>query len=108
MLSSNIRLKVQSVKAMKDVESREGYQIDFVEVRRRPPVVTMTPKEIPEEISQMVVQITKSVQNVVPGGNASNTGTSLPGAPPCSCALLPLLRYAAVGSTTAGDDLIPS
>jgi hypothetical protein len=55
---------------MKDVESREGYQIDFVEVRPRPPMVTMTPTEIPEEISQMVVQISKGVQKVLPGGDA--------------------------------------
>ncbi|MCW3979753.1 MAG: arcadin 1 [Candidatus Bathyarchaeota archaeon] len=70
MLSSRIRLKVQSVKSVKDVESREGYQIDFVEVRQRPPMVTMTPTELPEEISQMVVQITKGVQKVMPGGDA--------------------------------------
>jgi hypothetical protein len=69
MLSSKIKLKVQSVKSMKDVEGREGYQIDFVEVRQRPPMVTMTPTEIPEEISQMVVQISKGVQQVLPGGD---------------------------------------
>ena len=70
VLSSSIRLKVQSVKSMKDVEGREGYQIDFVEVRQRPPMVTMTPTEIPEEISQMVVQISKGMQKVLPGGDA--------------------------------------
>lgn len=70
MLRSTIRLKVQSVKSMKDVENREGYQIEFVEVRQRPPMVTMTPTELPQEISQMVVQITKGVQRVMPGGNS--------------------------------------
>ena len=70
MISSRIRLKVQSVKAVKDVESRERYQIDFVEVRRRPPMVMMTPTEVPEEISQMVVQISRGVQRVLPGGDA--------------------------------------
>jgi hypothetical protein len=70
MLSSRIRLKVQSVKSMKDVEGRDGYQIDFVEVRQRPPMVTMTPTEIPEEISQMVVQISKGMQRALPGGDA--------------------------------------
>jgi hypothetical protein len=70
MLSSQIRLKVQSVKSMKDVEGREGYQIDFVEVRQRPPMVSMTPTEFPEEISQMVVQISKGMQRVLPGGDA--------------------------------------
>ncbi|HUS77872.1 MAG TPA: arcadin 1 [Patescibacteria group bacterium] len=65
-----MKLKVQSVKSMKDIENREGYQIDFVEIRSRPPMVTMTPTEFPEEISQMVVQITKGVQRVMPGGDA--------------------------------------
>ena len=57
---------------MKDVEGREGYQIDFVEVRQRPPMVTMTPTEIPEEISQMVIQISKGMQQVLPGGDAKD------------------------------------
>ena len=70
MLRSRIRLKVQSVKSVKDVEGREGYQIDFVEVRQRPPMVAMTPTEFPEEIGQMVVQISKGMQKVMPGGDA--------------------------------------
>ncbi len=70
MLSSKIRLKVQSVKAVKDVEKREGYQIDFVEIRQKPPMMMMTPTELPEEIGQMVVQISKGVQRVLPGGDA--------------------------------------
>jgi len=70
MLSSKIRLKVQSVKAVKDVEKREGFQIDFVEIRQKPPMMMMTPTELPEEIGQMVVQISKGVQRVLPGGDA--------------------------------------
>lgn len=70
MFSSNIRLKVQSVKSIRDIESRESYQIDFVEVRIRPPMVAMTPTEFPEEIGQMVVQISKGIQKVMPGGDA--------------------------------------
>ena len=70
MLSSRIKIKVQSVKATKDIEGRDGFQIDFVEVRARPPRVTMTPTDLPQEISQMVVQITKGVQKVLPGGDA--------------------------------------
>lgn len=70
MLSSTIKVKVQSVKAVRDVEARDGFQIDFVEVRIRPPIMTMTPTELPQEISQMVVQITKGVQRVMPGGDA--------------------------------------
>ena len=71
MLSSTIKVKVQSVKSVRDVEAREGFQIDFVEVRIRPPMMAMMPTEIPREISQMVVQITKGVQRVMPGGDAS-------------------------------------
>jgi len=67
MISSRIRLKVQSVKAVKDPENRECFQIDFVEVRQRPPVVMMSSPEVPEEISQMVVQVTKGLQGVMPG-----------------------------------------
>ena len=70
MLSSTIKVKVQSVKAIKDVEARDGFQIDFVEVRIRPPMMTMTPTDLPQEIGHMVVQITKEVQRVMPGGNA--------------------------------------
>ena len=70
MLNSHIRIKVQSVKSIKDVEGQEGYQIDFVEVRSRPPMVTMTPTEMPDELSQMVVQISRGVQKVLPGGNS--------------------------------------
>ena len=70
MLSSTIKVKVQSVKSLRDIEAREGYQIDFVEVRSRPPMMTMTPTELPQEISQMVVQITKGVQKVMPGGDS--------------------------------------
>ena len=67
MISSKIRIKVQSVKAVKDPEGRECFQIDFVEVRQRPPVMMMTNPDVPEEIGQMVVQVTKSFQNVMPG-----------------------------------------
>lgn len=70
MISSKIKLKVQSVKAVKDAESQQSYQIDFVEIRRKPPMVMMTPTELPEEIGQMVVQISKGVQKVLPGGDS--------------------------------------
>jgi len=70
MLSSKIKVKVQSVMAVKDVEGREGFQIDFVEIRQRPPMVMTTPTEVPEEISQMVIQVSKGLQQVLPGGNA--------------------------------------
>lgn len=67
MISSKIKLKVQSVKAVKDPENREAFQIDFVEVRTKPPMVMMSNPEVPEEINQMVVQVTKSFQGLMPG-----------------------------------------
>jgi hypothetical protein len=67
LISSRIRIKVQSVKSVKDMEGRECFQIDFVEVRQRPPVMMMTNPDVPEEIGQMVVQVTKSFQSVLPG-----------------------------------------
>ncbi|MBM3291923.1 hypothetical protein FJY84_04515 [Candidatus Bathyarchaeota archaeon] len=67
MISSRIRLKVQSVKSVKDLEGRECFQIEFAEVRQRPPVMMVTNPEVPDEIGQMVVQVTKSFQNMMPG-----------------------------------------
>ncbi|MCW4048385.1 MAG: arcadin 1 [Candidatus Bathyarchaeota archaeon] len=66
MISSRIKLRVQSVKSVKDPENREAFQIDFVEVRSKPPMVMMSNPEVPEEISQMVVQVTKSFQGIFP------------------------------------------
>ena len=70
MMSSSLKLKVQSVKAVRDHENREGFQIDFVEIRPRPPMVMVTPTEVPEEISQMMVQISRGVRQALPGGDA--------------------------------------
>ena len=67
MISSKIKLKVQSVRAIKDPENKEAFQIEFVEVRSKPPMVMMSNPEIPEEINQMVVQVTKSFQGILPG-----------------------------------------
>ena len=62
-----IRLKVSSVKAIKDVEMHESYQIEFVEIREKPPMVMMTPQEVPREISDMMVEISRGVQRIIPG-----------------------------------------
>jgi len=67
MISSRIKLKVQSVRAIKDPENRDAFQIEFVEVRSKPPMVMMSNPEVPEEINQMVVQVTKSFQGILPG-----------------------------------------
>ena len=67
MISSRIKLKVQSVRAIKDPENREAFQIEFVEVRSKPPMVMMSNPDVPNEINQMVVQVTKSFQGIMPG-----------------------------------------
>jgi len=67
-MEQKIRVKVASVKGIKDPEGREGYRIDFVEVRERPPVLMATPRDTPEEISKMVMQISKGLQYIIPGG----------------------------------------
>jgi len=68
MFDSKVRVKVSSVRGIRDPEGIEGYRIEFVEVRKRPPMVMMTPKEVPKEIGQMVVQISKGIQKSIPGG----------------------------------------
>jgi hypothetical protein len=55
------------VRAVKDPENREAFQIEFVEVRSKPPMVMMSNPNVPEEINQMVVQVTKSFQGILPG-----------------------------------------
>jgi len=67
MISSRVKLKIKSVRALKDPENREAFQIEFVEVRSKPPMVMMSSPEIPEEINRMVVQVTKSFQGILPG-----------------------------------------
>lgn len=69
MVSSIVRVKVSSVKGIRDPEGRDGYRIDFVEVREKPPMVMATPTEIPKEISHMVVQISKGIQKALPGSS---------------------------------------
>ncbi|MCD6530339.1 arcadin 1 [Candidatus Bathyarchaeota archaeon] len=67
-MEQKIRVKVASVRGIKDPEGREGYRIDFVEVRERPPVLMATSTDTPEEISKMVMQISKGLQYIIPGG----------------------------------------
>ena len=68
MVGSKVRVKVSSVTGIRDPEGREGYRIEFVEVREKPPMVMMTPTEVPKEISRMVVQISRGIQKSLPGG----------------------------------------
>jgi len=67
-MNSRIRLRVSSVRSVRDMEIRECYQIEFVEVRDKPPMVMMTPQEVPREISDMMVEIGRGIQQIIPGG----------------------------------------
>ena len=69
MIGSTVRVKVSSVKGIRDPEGCECYRIEFVEVRKKPPMVMATPTEIPKEISHMVVQISKGIQKALPGSS---------------------------------------
>lgn len=69
MIGSKVRVKVSSVKGIRDPEGREAYRIEFVEVRERPPMFISTPTEVPKEVSSMVVQISKGIQKAIPGGS---------------------------------------
>lgn len=68
MIDSKVQVKVSSVRGIRDPEGLAGYRIDFVEIRKKPPMVMMTPKEVPKEIGRMVVQISKGIQKSIPGG----------------------------------------
>jgi len=70
MIDTKVRLKVSSVRGVHDPDGKQGYRIDFVEIREKPPMLMMTPTEVPKEISNMVVQISKGIQKSVPGGSA--------------------------------------
>jgi hypothetical protein len=69
MFGSRVRVKVSSVKGIRDHEGREGYKIEFVEIREKPPLVIGTPKEVPKQVGSMVVQISKGIQQAFPGGS---------------------------------------
>ena len=68
MLEHKIQVKVSGVNGIRDPEGNIGYKIDFVEVKQRPPMVMMTPPDVPEEIGQVMVQVSKGLQTIMPGG----------------------------------------
>ncbi len=68
MMERKIRVKVSGVKGIRDPEGNIGYKIDFVEVKEKPPMVMMTPPDVPEEIGKVMVQISKGLQTIIPGG----------------------------------------
>ncbi|MEM2876329.1 MAG: arcadin 1 [Candidatus Bathyarchaeia archaeon] len=67
-MEQKIRVKVSNVKGIKDPEGREGFKIDFVEVKKMPPLVMATPKDAPEELGKIFIQVSKGLQYMMPGG----------------------------------------
>ena len=57
------------MRGVRDLEGRESFKIEFVEVREKPPRIMMTPTNMPKEVSQVMVQISQSVQSAIPGAN---------------------------------------
>ena len=64
-----VRVKVSSVRGIRDFEGEEAYLIEFVEVRERPPMVVMTPTSVPNEVKNIVMQISKGLQTALPGAS---------------------------------------
>ena len=69
MIASKVQVKVSSVRGIRDPEGIAGYRIEFVEVRKKPPAIMMTPKGVPKVVGQMVVEISQGIQKTIPGGS---------------------------------------
>ena len=70
-ISLKTRLKVSSVSSVQGPEGRENIKITFVELRTRPPMVTMMPQSAPKEISSIVFQVQQGIQKALPRGLTS-------------------------------------
>ena len=68
LLGSKVRVKVSSVKGIRDSEGRENLRIEFVEVREKPPILISTPIDVPKQVGKMMIQISKGIQQSIPGG----------------------------------------
>lgn len=67
-ISLRTQLKVASVSRVQGPEGRENIRITFVETRIRPPLVAMMPQDVPKEISSVVLQVQKRIQQALPKG----------------------------------------
>jgi hypothetical protein len=69
-ISLKTRLKVSSVSSVEGPDGKENIKISFVEEHIRPPPVAVMPQSAPKEISNVVFQVQKGIQSVLPKGLA--------------------------------------
>ena len=60
------RLKVSSVSSVAGPDGKESVRVTFVEEHVRPPPIAMMPQDAPKEISSVVFQVQKGIQQVLP------------------------------------------
>lgn len=67
-ISLKTRLKVSSVGSVQGPDGEHNIRIIFVEERIRPPSIAAMPQIAPREISNVVFQVQKGIQRVLPKG----------------------------------------
>jgi hypothetical protein len=65
-ISLKTRLKVLSVSSIQSPDGKTNVSITFVQEQSRPPSVGMTPQSTPKPISNVVFQVQKGIQKVLP------------------------------------------
>ena len=66
-VSVKVRLKVSSVESVQDSEGKENIRIILVEDKPTPPIASVMPQNISKEISSVVFQVQKGLQQALPG-----------------------------------------
>lgn len=67
-ISLKTKLKVSSVSSARGPDGKASIRIIFAKEHTRPPPVAIMPQSAPKEISNMVFQVQKGVQRVLPKG----------------------------------------
>ncbi len=67
-ISLKTKLKVSSVSSAHGPDGKASIRIIFAKEHTRPPPVAIMPQSAPKEISNMVFQVQKGVQRVLPKG----------------------------------------
>lgn len=62
------QLKVSSVSSIQSPNGKENFRITFVEEHTRPPAMSIMPQNTPKQVSSMVFQVQKGLQQVLPKG----------------------------------------
>jgi hypothetical protein len=65
-ISLKARLKVSSVSSVLNPDGQQCVKIIFIEEHVRPPPLAVMPQNAPREISNVVFQVQKGIQRVLP------------------------------------------